>query len=141
WGPVSVVTATLPRSVAVVFPIPQHRTRRVFCNDGEVFLSLPHQLVDHAFWGTNGHEAANHQRRAVGDHGDGVFHGNRFHIWPLRDDVKSSLRQHTEQHKRLDIDENQNERSASSWRREPDRSKNPCYCAKWQTIRRSSVDM
>src|SRR5262249_3087019 len=63
------------------------------------------------------------------------------HIWPLRDDVKSSLRQHTEQHKRLDIDENQNERSASSWRREPDRSKNPRYCAKWQTIRRSSVDM
>src|SRR5262249_38726611 len=78
------------------------RNRRVVCDDGEVFLSLAHQFVDHAFRGTDGHEAANHQRSTIRDHGDGVLHGNCFHVRLLHADGQLS-RTHTEYRKRFHI--------------------------------------
>src|SRR5262245_18154890 len=52
---------------------------RIVSNNSEVFLSLPHQLVDHALRGPDSHEAANHQRCTVRDQGDGILDRNRFH--------------------------------------------------------------
>src|SRR5262249_39996715 len=48
----------------------------------EIALALAHQLVDHALRAADGHEAADHHTRAVGNEGDGILHRDSFHGRP-----------------------------------------------------------
>ncbi len=53
--------------------------RRVVGDDGQVALALAREFVDDALGRADGHEAADHQTRAVRDEGDGLLQGNGLH--------------------------------------------------------------
>ena len=42
-------------------------------------LALPHKLVDEPLGSSHAHEATDHEARAMRDHVDGLFDGNRLH--------------------------------------------------------------
>ena len=54
--------------------------RRIVRDDGEVAFSLPHEFIDDALRRPNTHEAADHEGRPLGDHGDRFLNGNSFHV-------------------------------------------------------------
>ena len=56
--------------------------RSVVGDHGEIALSLAHELIDHALGRAHRHEAADHQARAVGNHGDRIFKRRSFSSAP-----------------------------------------------------------
>ena len=58
---------------ATSLPIPLSGRRRVVGDHRQVAFVLPHDLVDEALRRAHAHEPADHQARAVGDHGNRLF--------------------------------------------------------------------
>src|SRR5262249_54505949 len=59
------------------------RCRSVIGDHREIAFVLPHDLVDDPLGRADGHEAADHQARAIGNHGDRLLKRDRLHVAPV----------------------------------------------------------